>query len=41
VRHEHIASVGSIETPLSVANRVAFWQIAFSKTDQDGLLLPT
>jgi hypothetical protein len=26
VRHEHIASLGSIETPLTVANRVAFWQ---------------
>jgi hypothetical protein len=26
VRHEHIASLGSIETPLSVANWVAFWQ---------------
>jgi hypothetical protein len=26
VRHEHIASLGSIETPLSVANRVAFRQ---------------
>jgi DNA modification methylase len=26
VRHEHIASLGSIETPLSIANRVAFWQ---------------
>jgi hypothetical protein len=26
VRHEHIASVGSIETPLNVADRVAFWQ---------------
>jgi hypothetical protein len=26
VRHEHIASLGSIETPLSFANRVAFWQ---------------
>jgi len=25
-RHEHIASLGSIETPLSAANRVAFWQ---------------
>jgi hypothetical protein len=25
VRHEHIASLGSIETPLSVANQVAFW----------------
>ena len=26
VCHEHIASLGSIETPLTVANRVAFWQ---------------
>jgi hypothetical protein len=26
VRHEHIASLGSIEMPPSVANRVAFWQ---------------
>jgi hypothetical protein len=26
VRHEHIASLGSIATPPSVADRVAFWQ---------------
>ena len=26
VRHEHIASLGSIEMPLSVAGRIAFWQ---------------
>jgi hypothetical protein len=26
VRHEHIASLGSIETPLSVAGRIVFWQ---------------
>jgi hypothetical protein len=26
VRHEHIASLGSIETPLTVADPVAFWQ---------------
>src|SRR5579863_6648831 len=26
VRHEHIASLGSIETPPSVEDRIAFWQ---------------
>jgi hypothetical protein len=26
VRHEHIASLGSIEVPLSVADRIVFWQ---------------
>jgi hypothetical protein len=26
VRHEHIASLGSIEMPLSVAGRIVFWQ---------------
>jgi hypothetical protein len=26
VRHEHVASLGSIETPPTVADRVAFWQ---------------
>jgi hypothetical protein len=26
VRHEHVASLGSIETPLSVAGRIAFWR---------------
>jgi hypothetical protein len=26
VRHEHIGSLGSIETPPSVADRIAFWQ---------------
>jgi hypothetical protein len=26
VRGEHVASLGSIETPLSVAGRIAFWQ---------------
>jgi hypothetical protein len=26
VRHEHMASLGSIETPPSVADRIAFWQ---------------
>jgi hypothetical protein len=26
VRHEHIASLGSIETPLSVSGRIVFWQ---------------
>jgi hypothetical protein len=26
VRHEHIASLGSIVTPLSIADRIAFWQ---------------
>jgi hypothetical protein len=25
VRHEHVASLGSIETPPTVANRIAFW----------------
>jgi hypothetical protein len=25
VRHEHVASLGSIETPPMVANRIAFW----------------
>jgi hypothetical protein len=25
VRHEHVASLGSVETPLTVAERVAFW----------------
>jgi len=26
VRHEHVASLGSIETPLSVAARIEFWR---------------
>jgi len=26
VRHEHVASLGSIETPLSVAARIVFWR---------------
>jgi hypothetical protein len=26
VRHEHVASLGSIETPLSVAARMEFWR---------------
>jgi hypothetical protein len=26
VRHEHVASLGSIETPLSVAVRIEFWR---------------
>jgi len=26
VRHEHLASLGSIETPLSVAARIGFWR---------------
>ena len=26
VRHEHIASFGSVEVPLSVEDRLAFWQ---------------
>jgi hypothetical protein len=26
VRHEHIASLGSVEVPQSVADRIAFWQ---------------
>ena len=25
VRHEHIASLGSVEMPLTVAGRIAFW----------------
>jgi len=31
VRHEHIASLGSIETPLSVPNRVGFWRRAHER----------
>ena len=26
VRHDHVASLGSIETPLSVAARIEFWR---------------
>src|SRR5262249_3736012 len=26
VRHQHVASLGSIETPLSVAARIEFWR---------------
>jgi hypothetical protein len=26
VRHEHVASLGSIETPLTAAGRVEFWR---------------
>ena len=25
VRHEHVASLGSIETPPTIADRIAFW----------------
>jgi hypothetical protein len=34
VRHEHVASLGSIETPLSVAARIEFWRGLHERLDQ-------
>jgi len=34
VRHEHLASLGSIETPLSVATRIEFWRRLHERLDQ-------
>ena len=34
VRHEHVASLGSIETPLSVAARIEFWRGLHEWLDQ-------
>jgi hypothetical protein len=34
VRHEHLASLGSIETPLSVAARIEFWRRLHERLDQ-------
>jgi hypothetical protein len=30
VRHEHVASLGAVPMPLSVAGRVEFWQACIS-----------
>src|SRR5262245_39676343 len=34
VRHQHVASLGSIETPLSVAARIEFWRGLHERLDQ-------
>jgi len=34
VRHEHLASLGSIETPLSGATRIEFWRRLHERLDQ-------
>jgi hypothetical protein len=34
VRHEHLASLGSIETPPSVAARIEFWRRLHGRLDQ-------
>ena len=34
VRHEHLASLGSIETPPSVAARIEFWRRLHERLDQ-------
>ena len=34
VRHEHVASLGSIETPPSVAARIEFWRGLHERLDQ-------
>src|SRR5512133_1852172 len=34
VRHEHLASLGSIETPVSVAARIEFWRRLHERLDQ-------
>jgi hypothetical protein len=34
VRHEHIASLGSIRQPLTAADRVAYWQALFARLDR-------
>jgi hypothetical protein len=34
VRHEHVASLGSIDAGLSVANRVAFWAQLHPRLDR-------
>src|SRR6476619_8120798 len=33
VHHEHLASLGSIETPLSVATRIEFWHRFHERLD--------
>ena len=34
VRHEHVASLGSIEMPLSVAARIDFWRVLHERMAQ-------
>jgi hypothetical protein len=34
VRHQHVANLGSVETPLSVAARVEFWRGLHERLDQ-------
>jgi hypothetical protein len=34
VRHEHLASLGSIETPPSVAARIEFWRRLHERLDE-------
>ena len=34
VRHQHVASLGSIETPPSVAARIEFWRGLHERLDQ-------
>ena len=36
VRHEHVASLGSVETPPTVAGRIAFWQRLHQRLAQLG-----
>jgi hypothetical protein len=36
VKHEHVASLGSIETPQSIADRIAFWRKVHDRLAKQG-----